>query len=239
VGSPWRLGVVGTVLGAAAGAVVIALGGAAAGDPPAGGSASDAFIGAVVDGTSVVLVGPIAVLLLLSSLALVAVAARGAGAAAVSLLERGRSTGLGTAAAALVAIAIALAALAGGLGASAAVLTFGTLLAVPLTTVLAALTVAPTVRRGGGRAPLVVLGVTVLVGWLLVDHLLALGERSPILDLLGMPSSSPWRTVPAIGLLFAGIGGVVAGGLAHLRPQGAPDADATERLPAMQSAGAE
>jgi hypothetical protein len=233
-GGPWRLPVVGSVLGAAGATAVLALGAATAGGG-AGADAADAFVGALVDATSVALVGPLALLLLLSALALVATASRAAGTAAVSLLDRGRSTALGTAAATLVAIAVALAALAGGVDGSAALTRFGPLVAVPLTAVLAALTAAPAVRRGAGRAPLVVLAVAVLLGWLLVDHLLVPGERGPLLDLFGLPDASPWRTAPALGLLVAAIGGAVAGGLAH-RPPAAVREDSTERLPAIDVA---
>lgn len=237
-GGPWRLPVVGSVLGAAGAVAVLALGAMAAGGAAGASGAADAFVGALVDATSVALVGPIAVLLLLSALALVATASRAAGTAAVALLDRGRSTGLGTAAATLVAIAVALAALAGGLGGSTALTRLGPLVAVPLTAVLAALTAAPAMRRGTGRAPLVALGIAVLLGWLLVDHLLVPGERGPLLDLFGLPVASAWRTTPALGLLVAALGGALAGGLAHVRSRTAKD-DTTERLPAMDTAAPE
>jgi hypothetical protein len=53
-----------------------------------------------------------------------------------------------------------------------------------------------------------------------------------------MPGGSPWRAVPAVGLLVAAAGGAVAGVLARGR-QRAVDEDRTERLPAMGAAAPE
>ena len=178
----------------------------------ASGDAATAFAGIVADATPAAAAAPLAVALLVADLPRPALRVSTSGDAAAVLIGAGRSARLGSVAAGLLALAVALALYAAGSTASAALATLGPVLGVPIAVWTGIVTIAP--LRSGVIRPvrttvLAAGAAATVLGWLLVDGLGVTGERSPVLDLLGVPLRSAWRGNPALGLLVAFVLGLV------------------------------
>jgi hypothetical protein len=135
------------------------------------------------------------------------------------LIGTGRSARLGSIAAGLLVLAVALALYATGLTAPTALATLGPVLAAPVAVWAGLVTLAP-LRSGATRSVrttlLVSAAIATAIAWLLVDGLVVVGERSPVLDLLGIPLGSAWRGGPAVGLAAAFVLGLLAAMLARV-----------------------
>ena len=145
------------------------------------------------------------------------------------LIGAGRSSRLGAVAAGLLALALALVLLAGGTDAATALGTLGPVLGVPAAVWTGVATVAPlrrTAVRSASASLIWAAAVATLAGWLLVDGLLARGERSPLLDALGVARDDVWRGSPALGLAAAFVLGILAAMIARaasIRAAAPPD----------------
>lgn len=214
----------GVALSAVAGLVVLVLslavgrGAGVVGDP------ATAFADVLAGATPAAAAGPLAVLLLVAALPLPALLVSTAGETAAVLISAGRSSRLGAVAAGLLALALALVLLAGGMDAGTALGTLGPVLGVPAAVWTGVATLAP-LRRAAVRSASAALtwaaAGAVVVGWLLVDGLLAAGEHSPVLDALGVARDGAWRGSPAIGLAAAFVLGILAAAIARIAGTGA------------------
>jgi hypothetical protein len=169
-------------------------------------------VGALADSTPAAAAAPLALVMLLASVALPALLFRSTGVAAARLLGGGRSPVLGTAAAGLLALALALAVLAAGAGLAGAASIAGALIGVPVAVWVGIASLAP-LRPLGPRARsalAIIAAVGVVLGWLLTDGLGAPGAHSVLLDAAGIALSGPWRGSPALGLAAAFVFGLAA-----------------------------